>query len=487
MKQAINFTRYIVVLVMVGLLIGVGLQVATASEDSPARMIPANFSELAEKARPGVVNIRTVKTVKGGGRVFRHFFGNPFGGKSPFGDKNPFEGFSGPHSEGGPSRNFKQQSLGSGFIIDREGYIVTNNHVIENADQIKVKLAIGKEFDAKVVGRDPKTDLALIKIEAPDDLSPLEMGDSDGLRVGTWVVAIGSPFGLEQTVTAGIVSAKGRTIGAGPYDDFIQTDASINPGNSGGPLINMKGEVIGINTAIFSQGGGNVGIGFAIPVNLAQGIIEQLKNEGQVTRGWLGVGIQDITPELAEYYGVKDKKGVLVTQVFRGDPADKSGIKTGDVIVAVDGKKVSSSRELSRTIANTTVGERTPVSILRAGEGKILYVELTKRADSEASVKPQLQSTDKLGLKLKELEPEMARHLGYSEDEKGVVVIQVESGSKGELAGIQQGDVIKEINRRPVSTPKEVKKQMEKVKSGDTVQMLLKRANAGLLVVKVTV
>ena len=481
MKQVINFTRYIVVLVMVGLLIGVGLQVATASEDSPARMIPANFSELAEKARPAVVNIRTVKTVKGGGPVFRHFFGNPFGGKSPF------EDFSGPHSGGGPSRNFKQQSLGSGFIIDREGYIVTNNHVVENADQIKVKLAMGKEFDAKVVGRDPKTDLALIKIEASDDLTPLEMGDSDGLRVGTWVVAIGSPFGLEQTVTAGIVSAKGRTIGAGPYDDFIQTDASINPGNSGGPLINMKGEVIGINTAIFSQGGGNVGIGFAIPVNLAQGIIEQLKNEGQVTRGWLGVGIQDITPELAEYYGVKDKKGVLVTQVFRGDPADKSGIKTGDVIVAVDGKKVSSSRELSRTIANTTVGERTPVSILRAGEGKILYVELTKRSDSEASVKPQPQSTDKLGLKLKELEPEMARHLGYSEDEKGVVVIQVESGSKGELAGIQQGDVIKEINRRPVSTPKEVKKQMEKVKSGDTVQMLLKRANAGLLVVKVTV
>jgi serine protease Do len=481
MKQAINFTRYILVLVMVGLLIGAGLQVATASEDSPARMIPANFSELAEKARPAVVNIRTVKTVKGGGPVFRHFFGNPFGGKSPF------EDFRGPHPEGGPSRNFKQQSLGSGFIIDREGYIVTNNHVIENADQIKVKLAMGKEFDAKVVGRDPKTDLALIKIEASDDLTPLEMGDSDGLRVGTWVVAIGSPFGLEQTVTAGIVSAKGRTLGAGPYDDFIQTDASINPGNSGGPLINMKGEVIGINTAIFSQGGGNVGIGFAIPVNLAQGIIEQLKNEGQVTRGWLGVGIQDITPELAEYYGVKDKKGVLVTQVFSGDPADKSGIKTGDVIVAVDGKKVSSSRELSRTIANTTVGERTPVSILRAGEGKILYVELTKRSDSEASVKPQPQSTDKLGLKLKELEPEIARHLGYSEDEKGVVVIQVESGSRGEIAGIQQGDVIKEINRRPVSTPQEVKKQMEKVKSGDTVQMLLKRANAGLLVVKVTV
>ncbi|MCP4579524.1 MAG: DegQ family serine endoprotease, partial [Deltaproteobacteria bacterium] len=458
MKQAINFTRYIVVLVIVGLLIGVGPQAAPALEDSPTRMIPENFSELAGKARPGVVNIRTVKTVKGGGPVFRHFFGNPFGSKSPFGDRNPFQGFMGPRSEGGPSRYFKQQSLGSGFIIDREGYIVTNNHVIANADHIKVKLAMGKEFDAKVMGHDPKTDLALIKIKAPDDLTPLEMGDSDRLRVGTWVVAIGSPFGLEQTVTAGIVSAKGRTIGAGPYDDFIQTDASINPGNSGGPLINMKGEVIGINTAIFSQGGGNVGIGFAIPVSMAQGIIEQLKNEGQVTRGWLGVGIQDITPELGEYYGAKEKKGALVTQVFKGDPADKSGIKTGDVIIAVDGKKVSSSRELSRTIANTKVGERTPVSILRAGKGKILYVELTKRKDSEASVRPQQQSADRLGLKLKALAPEMARRPDHSEDEKGVLVIHVESGSNGEIAGIQQGDVIKEINRRPVNTPKEVKK-----------------------------
>ena len=487
MKKTVNFARTIGVLMMIGLLIGAGLQVATASKDSTIRMIPENFSDLAEKARPGVVNIRTVKTVKGGGPVFRHFFGNPFGDRNPFGDKNPFEDFFRRQPEGGPSQNFKQQSLGSGFIIDREGYIVTNHHVIANADEIKVKLSTGEAFDAKVVGHDPKTDLALIKIDAPDDLTPLKMGDSDKLRVGTWVVAIGSPFGLEQTVTAGIVSAKGRTIGAGPYDDFIQTDASINPGNSGGPLFNMKGEVVGINTAIFSQGGGNVGIGFAIPVNMAQRVVEQLKNEGHVTRGWLGVGIQDITPELAEYYGIKDKNGVLVTQVFKGDPADKSGIKTGDVIVAVDGKTVSSSRELSRTIANTTVGERTPISILRAGEKKTLHVELVRRSDSEPSVRPQLQSTDKLGLKIKALEPEMARQLGYPDDEKGVVVIEVAPGSKGEMAGIQQGDLIKEINRRTVSTPEEVKKEMDKLKSGDTAQMLVKRANAGLIVVKVTV
>lgn len=481
MKQTKKFARYMVALMMVGALLGSGLQIAKASKDAPVRMIPENFSDLAEKVRPGVVNIRTVKTIKGGGPVFRHFFGNPFGGK------NPFEDFFGPSPEGGPSRDFKQQSLGSGFIIDREGYIVTNNHVVENADQIKVKLVNGKEFDAKIVGRDPKTDLALIKIAASDDLAPLQLGDSDALRVGTWVVAVGSPFGLEQTVTAGIVSAKGRVIGAGPYDDFIQTDASINPGNSGGPLVNLKGEVVGINTAIISRSGGNVGIGFAIPMNLAQGIIEQLKNNGEVTRGWLGVGIQDLTPELAEYYKVKDQKGVLITQVNEGDPADKGGIKSGDVIIAVNGKKVSSSRELSLTIANSPVGKRIPILILRSGEEKTLYVELAKRVDSESPVKKGLESTDDLGLKLADLVPETARRLGFSEDEKGILVTHVQPDGKGALAGIHQGDLIKEINHKPVKTLRDYRKQMGKVKSGDTLKILVKRANAGLIVVKITV
>ena len=298
--------------------------------ESPAMMVPASFSELAKQAQPGVVNIRTVKTVKGGGRVFRHFFGNPFN------PQDPFHNFGPSPDERAP--DYKQRSLGSGFIIDRDGYIVTNNHVIEGADEIKVSLANDKEFDAEIVGRDPNTDLALIKIKGASDLVPLKLGDSDKLLVGSWVVAIGSPFGLEQTVTAGIVSAKGRVIGSGPYDDFIQTDASINPGNSGGPLLNMNGEVVGINTAIVAQG---QGIGFAIPVNLARGIIEQLKAHGSVTRGWLGVGIQDLTPELAEYYGLKDKQGVLVAQVFEGDPADKAGIKAKDVIIEVDGKPIT--------------------------------------------------------------------------------------------------------------------------------------------------
>jgi serine protease Do len=473
MKLRKRFTRNMVVLLMVGALLGSGLQTATASKDAPLRMIPENFSDLAEKVRPGVVNIRTVKTLKGGG--------------NPFGDQNPFEDYYNPSPKGGYGKGFKQQGLGSGFVFDTEGYIVTNNHVIENADEIKVRLANGKEFDAKVMGRDPKTDLALIKIDGSNNLTPLPMGNSDALRVGTWVVAIGSPFGLEQTVTAGIVSAKGRVIGAGPYDDFIQTDASINPGNSGGPLLNLKGEVVGINTIIVSRGGGNDGIGFAIPVNMAKGIVEQLKNKGEVTRGWLGVGIQDLTPELTKYYNVKDQKGVLVTQVYEEDPADRAGIKSSDIITEVNGKKVSSSRDLSRTIANSSVGERISITIMRDGKQKTIYVELDKRVDSDAPVKVGSNSSKELGLQVTELKPQTARQLGLSEDEKGVLVTKVQPDGKGELAGIQRGDVIKEVDRKPVNTPNDVKNQMEKVKSGDTVQMLIKRANAGLFVVKVTV
>ncbi len=480
MRQRKSFRTYLLVLVVAGALLGSGLQMATASKENPVRMIPENFSDLAETVRPGVVNVRTVINTTGGGPVFDHFFGNPFG------DRNPFEGLPNPFPKGGPDRHFKQQSLGSGFVIDRAGYIVTNNHVIENADEIKVKLANGKEFDAKVVGRDPKTDLALIKIDATSDLASLSMGDSDGLRVGTWVVAVGSPFGLEQTVTAGIVSAKGRVIGAGPYDDFIQTDASINPGNSGGPLLNMKGEVVGINTAIMSRSGGNNGVGFAIPINMAKGIVEQLKNKGEVTRAWLGVGIQDLTPDLAAYYNLKDQKGALVTQVYDGDPADKAGIKANDIIIEAAGKKVS-SRDLSRTIANSPVGERIPITILRDGKEKTLYVELAKRVDRDQPVKVGLKNSGELGLQITTLDPETAKQVGLPEDEKGVFVTNVQPGSKGQIAGIQEGDVIKEVNRQAVNTPKEMKEQIESVKSGDTAQILVKRARAGMIVLKITV
>jgi len=448
-----------------------------AAADAP-RMVPENFSHLAEVAKPAVVNIRTEKTVQGGGKVFRHFFGNPFGGR----ERDPFRDFFGPFEEG-PSKEFKQRSLGSGFIIDKEGFIVTNNHVVEGADQIKVRLADDQEYDATVVGRDPKTDLALIKIEGAKDLVPLPMGDSDAQEVGTWVVAIGSPFGLEQTVTAGIVSAKGRIIGSGPYDDFVQTDASINPGNSGGPLVNMNGEVIGINTAIVASG---QGIGFAIPINMAKDIIAQLKSKGEVTRGWMGVGIQDLTPELAEYYKVKGETGVLVTQIFEGDPADKAGIKANDIITAVNGEPVTSSRELSRRIAALGVGQKAKITIMRDGREKTVTVETAKRQEEQALASKEAESDEKLGLSLQSLEPDMAARLGYDEAEKGVLVTGVESGSKADKAGVQQGDLVKEINRKPVAGMEEFRKQLNQVKKGDPIMLLLKRGQSGFIVAKMT-
>jgi serine protease Do len=310
----------------------------TARAQSDEKTITADsFSRLAELAGPAVVNIRTVKTMKDGGRVFRHF------SKGPFGQGDPFHDFFNRSPENDPQREHKKRSLGSGFIIDGDGYIVTNNHVVENADKIKVKLKSGEEFDASIVGRDPKTDLALIRITSDNGLPKLKIGNSDNLKVGQWVMAIGSPFGLEQTVTAGIVSAKGRVIGSGPYDDFIQTDASINPGNSGGPLLNTDGEVVGINTAIIA---GGQGIGFAIPINMAKDIIDQLKADGQVTRGWLGVSIQDITDELADYYGLEKGKGVLVVDVVSESPADEAGLEVKDIILTVDGQSLETSRAL---------------------------------------------------------------------------------------------------------------------------------------------
>jgi len=469
---------YIPIIALISILLLFSVYGLSLAKENPGQLIPQSFSQLAEKARPGVVNIRTVKTIKGGGRVFRHFFGNPFGQRDPFRD------FFGPPSEREPQRDFKQRSLGSGFIIDREGYIVTNNHVIEDADQIKVKLFNDKEFDAELVGRDPNTDLALIKIKDSGKLSPLAMGDSESLEVGTWVVAIGSPFGLEQTVTAGIVSAKGRIIGSGPYDDFIQTDASINPGNSGGPLLNMNGEVVGINTAIVASG---QGIGFAIPINLAKGVLAQLKSKGEVTRGWLGVGIQDLTPELAEYYGVKEKEGVLVTQVFEGDPADKGGIKPNDIITSVNGQSVKSARDLSSVIANIGVEKRISITLLRNGRKKSVTIETAKRQDDRLIARQQTQEpTGEFGLGLRTLDPETARRLGFGADEKGVLITGVKPDSKASSIGFQQGDLIKEINRTPVNSVPDFRKQMDKIKQGKDVRMLLKRGQTGFVAMTFT-
>ncbi len=440
-------------------------------------MIPASFSQLAEMVSPAVVNIRTLKTLKGGGPVFRNFQREPFGREQPFNDF--FERFFGEEMQ----REFKQPSLGSGFIIDKDGHVVTNNHVIEDADQIKVKLGDEKEFDAQVIGRDASTDLALLKIKAAQDLPLVKLGDSAQLTIGQWVVAIGSPFGLERTVTAGIVSAKGRVIGSGPYDDFIQTDASINPGNSGGPLINLKGEVIGINTAIVASG---QGIGFAIPINLAKGIIAQLKAGGEVTRGWLGVAIQDVSPEMADYYGVEAKKGVFVADVFKGDPADAAGIKPKDIIVEVNGQKVETTRQLTSLVADIPVGQTAKVKVLREGQPRVLNVKIGKRDDKRTAARgetPEKRGEDPLGLRVSALTPEIAQRFNIGET-AGVIVTEVQTGTSAEEAGVRVGDIIKEINRITIESVGDYAAALKKFEKENTVQLFIWRKNAGFLVVK---
>jgi serine protease Do len=356
--------------------------------------------------------------------------------------------------------------------------------VVENADKIKIKLNNGEEYDAQIVGRDPKTDIALLKAEGLEDNGVVKLGDSDEIKVGEWVVAIGSPFGLEHTVTAGIVSAKGRVIGSGPYDDFIQTDASINPGNSGGPLVNMNGEVVGINTAIVSRGGGNVGIGFAIPINLAQGIIDQLQTSGSVTRGWLGVTIQDVTPELAEYYGLEDAKGAIVGDVFEGDPADKAGIQPKDVIIEVDGKPIEDSRDLSRVIAATKVGDTVRIKVLREGKERTFRIEVAKRTDDkETLAKGNAEEGSALGMVVSPLTPELGRRFNIP-DREGIIVVAVDPQSEADKAGIQEGDLILEINHKPVKTVGEYDQYIEAVKEGDVVSLLIKR-QAGFYAVNI--
>ena len=478
MEKKKRFKTILIALAMAVAMLGAGYGVSTAikNSDTPVStgsaisetpMVPANFSDLAEKVRPGVVNIQVVKKVKNIG--FRNFPGNPFGGQNPFGD------FFGPFSQGNPPGGFEQKGVGSGFIMSREGYILTNNHVVEEADQIKVKLSNGKEYEGKVVGRDPKTDLALVKIEGSSDLQPLKLGNSEDLKVGSWVVAVGSPFGLEQTVTAGIVSAKGRVIGSGPYDNFIQTDASINPGNSGGPLVNLKGEVVGINTAIIAEG---QGIGFAIPINMAKEIASQLQNQGHVTRGWLGVNIQEVTPELAKSFGLKDNKGALVSQVVPNSPAEKAGIEQGDVILQFDGKDVSDSKELPRIVASTPVGKSVTVKIARDGKVTDRQVKLGEM-EEKAEVAKTPSTHKRLGIAVQNLTPEIAKGLGLKK-ETGVVVTQVEPGSPASDAGIQTGDVIREVNRKPVKDVEDFVQKIEKVKDQDNVLLFVQRGQNSL-------
>lgn len=468
--HTLGWTGFSVVIIFVFAALVSQASVAGAQGSALLPKAPASFSQLVKEAQSSVVNISTVKTIKGGAE-FPHSFGGPSGPGDPFGDF--FDRFFRDRLP----KNFKQKSLGSGFIIDKRGFILTNNHVVEKTDKITVKLADDAEFDAEIIGRDPKTDLALIRIKTERPLKPLPLGDSDKLEVGDWVVAIGNPFGLGNTVTAGIVSAKYRRIGAGSYDNFIQTDASINPGNSGGPLLNTAGKVIGINSAIFSRTGGNVGIGFAIPINMAKDLLPQLK-EGKVVRGWLGVMIQGITPELKRKLNLDDEKGALVADVTKGSPAHKGGIKRGDVIVSFDGKTIREMRELPYVVGSTSVGKEVPVVVIRKSKKETLVIEIG-RLEEDKKAEEKQRPEHELGMITEELTPQLARNLGLSET-KGLVVVHIENNSPADEAGVRSGDVLLEIDQAPIKGLDDFHKKIKTYKEGDTILLLIKRGGATL-------
>ena len=447
-----------------------GVDMAFAAPAGKLAGAPVSLADLVDKLSPSVVNIRTTTIIKGRP-------GHPFGHRMPFprffGEDDFFKRFF----ENAPERDFKQQSLGSGFIISSDGFIFTNNHVVEKATKIRVKLATGKEYDAEVKGKDSSTDIALIKINPDNSLPVVKLGNSDKLRIGDWIFAIGNPYGLEHTVTAGIVSAKGRVIGSGPYDNFIQTDASINPGNSGGPLFNLEGEVIGINTAIVAQAHG---IGFAIPINTAKGILDDLKSKGSVSRGWLGISVQDITDDIAANMKLKNVKGALVGQVFEGDPADKAGVKTGDIIIEIAGKKIQNTQDLLRVVAALKAGEKAPVKLIRDGQEKKIDVIIGERKE-EKEIARKGKIGEHHGMTVQDITPEMARHLGLS-DKYGVIITQVREGSLSDDAGLKAQDIILQINKVKISSIKDFLSEMTKDSQEETILLLIKRGETTFFV-----
>jgi serine protease Do len=458
------FISVAIVFLLTGL--GIGLQPefpwAASAEKPPVVQALPDFIQLAKRVSPTVVNISATQTTSGGRRqgdpqdpeeMWRRFFGGP----------NP--------------RGRRQQGLGSGFIIDQDGSILTNNHVVENADKIVVKLSTSEEYQAKVIGRDPKTDIAIIKIEAKATLPAAPLGDSDRLEVGEWVLAIGNPFGLDNTVTSGIVSAKGRHLGAGPYDSFIQTDASINPGNSGGPLINLRGEVVGINSAIFTQSGGNIGIGFAIPINLVKELLPQLKGKGKVTRGFLGVQIQRVTPEIAESLGLEKARGALVASLGKDAPAEKAGVKVGDVIIEFDGKEIKDSNDLPIIVARTPVGRKVRMKVLR--DKKEVTLNITVGELKEEEVVASVKEKGELGLTLQNVTPQIAESLGLAKAE-GLIISAVEPGSPAEEAGLRRGDLVVEVNRKPVRSIDDYRKAVAESPKDRGILFLVQRGDSNL-------
>ena len=457
------------------------LALVAAATAAQAKVAPDSFADLAERLLPSVVNISTTQVIEGRGGVelpqlppgspFEDFF-------KEFFDRNRPE-----------HRRRKATSLGSGFILDNVGHVLTNNHVIEGADEITVILQDDTRLEATVVGRDPKTDLAILKVTPANGMTPVVFGDSDIVRVGDWIVAIGNPFGLGGTVTAGIISARGRDINAGPYDDFLQTDASINRGNSGGPMFNLKGEVIGINTAIFSPTGGSVGIGFAIPAAVAKTVISQLIKHGRVRRGWLGVHIQVVSEEIAESLGLKKAEGALVASVIKDGPAEKAGIRAGDVIIEFDDRKVAHMRRLPRIVAETDIEKPVSVLLWRDSKKVTLKVTVGELEDDQAKVaslggggKDEGEREVKdLGLTLAATTKRLRERFNLEDDIKGVVVIAVDDDGPAAEKGIRPGDVVVEVGQQEVTTPSEVLEMVKKTReSGRKSVLLLLEGQGGL-------
>ncbi len=446
---------------------GMAPALAAPAEPAVEAVVPAasSFADLAEKVAPSVVNLTVSRKLEG----VRFRVPSPFGSGDPFGEF--FRQF-----EQMPSVP-QQQGVGTGFIISEDGYILTNNHVVQDSEEISVRLLDDRELRGKVVGRDPKTDLALVKVESDTPLPAARLGDSNTARVGEWVVAVGNPYGLNHTVTAGIVSAKGRTL-EGPYDDFIQTDASINPGNSGGPLLNMKGEVIGINAQIVA---GGQGLGFAVPVNLAKQIVPLLQTSGRFDRGWVGVSIQDLTPEMASHFGIEGKKGALVADVTPDGPAGKAGVRRGDVIVEYQKKPINESHDLPILVAATPVGREVSIKVLRSGAEQAMNVKigrLEEEGEAASVAAAEGGSAGKLGLAVRELTPEIAKRLEVELGE-GVVVAQVAPGSPAAEAGIRPGDLILEVNKKPVKDPASFSAALGR-RGDESVLVLIERGGQSL-------
>jgi serine protease Do len=471
---------------LAGLVAVAVMAMAISARAAPA---PDSFADLAERLLPSVVNISTTQTLK-----------NPekgldmpqFPPGSPFEDF--FKNFMDKHGGNNPDATPRRATaLGSGFIIDPSGLLVTNNHVIADADEITAILQDGQAYKAEIVGRDTKADLALLKISAPNKLPAIAFGNSDEMRVGDWVIAIGNPFGMAGSVTAGIISARARDINAGPYDDFLQTDAAINKGNSGGPLLNLKGEVIGINTAIFSPSGGSIGIGFAIPANLAKPVIADLQKYGKARRGWLGVRIQSVTDEIAESLGLKEQRGALVADVSPGGPAAKAGIKKGDVIAKFDGRDVSEMHRLPRIVAETPINKDVEVVLWRDGKKMTIHAvvgELTDADDTEQAkatekpaVKPDSGQTtvSALGLSVAPISQALRERFDLPTDAKGVVVTDVKANGAAAEKGMRPGDLVVEVSQEAIKTPADFAAKVDAArKAGRKSVLLLVQSDAGV-------